>query len=530
MKRYTFVLLSVFVCFTTIYAQSKSAIEFYDTTGSEPASRIGWTGDKDNGHFFVETPGEDGEIKVQKGNLEVNGTVKAAKFEGDGSGLTSLPCSSNGVTEINIANAVVNEDGELVFELSDGETIEAGVVKGADGAAGINWRGTWDNEKTYKKRDAVFYEGSSYYAADDDPAGVPGTDNSWSIIAKKGDKGEPGSGGTGSGVSVTGASIDEDGKLVLELSDGSEIEAGVVKGTDGVDGKDGEDGKDGTNIENALINTKGELVIKLDDGDSINVGVVKGVDGADGKDGSDGEDGTSVSTATIDKDGKLILKLSDGNQITAGVVKESIKDSLILENENAKVKVVTVSGLDEYYTNINSKRISIGCISRGNMPFSTIDAGNASFSNPYGQNISLGSGGISVGHTVDNRYKVAISYDVIKLNNNENETIINGNSITTDTVKSSKVIVDGEALDVPDYVFENNYKLKSLNEVESFIKKHKHLPEVQSAKEIEKNGMDVVKMNLDLLKKVEELTLYMLEQEKKMNKMELEIKSLKNQK
>ncbi|HLV33436.1 MAG TPA: hypothetical protein VKY57_17845 [Chitinispirillaceae bacterium] len=365
---------------------------------------------------------------------------------------------------------------------------------------------------------------------------MPGTDNSWSIIAKKGDKGEPGSGDTGSGTSVTGASINEDGKLVLELSNGSEITAGVVKGTDGVDGKDGEDGKDGvdgkdgTNIENALINTKGELVIKLDDGDSINVGVVKGVDGADGKDGSDGEDGTSVSTATIDKDGKLILKLSDGNQITAGVVKESIKDSLILENENAKVKVVTVSGLDEYYTNINSKRISIGCISRGNMPFSTIDAGNASFSNPYGQNISLGSGGISVGHTVDNRYKVAISYDVIKLNNNENETIINGNSITTDTVKSSKVIVDGEALDVPDYVFENNYKLKSLNEVESFIKKHKHLPEVQSAKEIEKNGMDVVKMNLDLLKKVEELTLYMLEQEKKMNKMELEIKSLKNQK
>ena len=69
---------------------SKSAIEFYDTTGNAPASRIGWTGDKDNGHFFIATPGEEGEIKVQNGNLEVNGTVKAEKFEGDGSGLTGI--------------------------------------------------------------------------------------------------------------------------------------------------------------------------------------------------------------------------------------------------------------------------------------------------------------------------------------------------------------------------------------------------------------------------------------------------------
>ncbi|NLW32411.1 MAG: hypothetical protein GXY77_13250 [Fibrobacter sp.] len=90
MKRYMFVLLSVFICFPTLYAQSKSAIEFYDTTGSEPVSRIGWTGDKDNGHFFIETPDKEDEIKVQNGNLEVNGTVKAAKFEGDGSGLTGI--------------------------------------------------------------------------------------------------------------------------------------------------------------------------------------------------------------------------------------------------------------------------------------------------------------------------------------------------------------------------------------------------------------------------------------------------------
>lgn len=65
-----------------------------------------------------------------------------------------------------------------------------------------------------------------------------------------------------------------------------------------------------------------------------------------------------------------------------------------------------------------------------------------------------------------------------------------------------------------DYVFEKNYKLRPLSEVEQFIKTEKHLPEVPSAIDVEKNGIDVVEMNSTLLKKIEELTLYVIELKK----------------
>jgi hypothetical protein len=73
----------------------------------------------------------------------------------------------------------------------------------------------------------------------------------------------------------------------------------------------------------------------------------------------------------------------------------------------------------------------------------------------------------------------------------------------------------------PDYVFEENYNLPSLTEVESYIKANKHLPEIPSAKEMEEKGINLSEMNMLLLKKVEELTLYILQQEKRITELEL---------
>ena len=78
----------------------------------------------------------------------------------------------------------------------------------------------------------------------------------------------------------------------------------------------------------------------------------------------------------------------------------------------------------------------------------------------------------------------------------------------------------------PDYVFEPDYNLLSLEEINRYVKEHKHLPEVPSAKEMEKSGIQLGEMSMLLLKKVEELTLHqitLLERLQQLEKQNLEL-------
>lgn len=72
-----------------------------------------------------------------------------------------------------------------------------------------------------------------------------------------------------------------------------------------------------------------------------------------------------------------------------------------------------------------------------------------------------------------------------------------------------------------DYVFYPNYKLRPLPEVASYILEHKHLPDVPSAEEVERNGVNVGEMEATLLRKIEELTLYMIEQDRQIQELKL---------
>lgn len=67
----------------------------------------------------------------------------------------------------------------------------------------------------------------------------------------------------------------------------------------------------------------------------------------------------------------------------------------------------------------------------------------------------------------------------------------------------------------PDYVFSSSHKLTSLNALESFIRENQHLPEIPSASEVATKGLNLGEMNAKLLKKIEELTLYIINQNKK---------------
>lgn len=80
-----------------------------------------------------------------------------------------------------------------------------------------------------------------------------------------------------------------------------------------------------------------------------------------------------------------------------------------------------------------------------------------------------------------------------------------------------------------DYVFEEGYKLPTLEEVEKHIKEKGHLQDIPSAKEVEANGIELGEMNKLLLQKIEELTLYMIDQKKETEKQGELIKQLEEQ-
>lgn len=79
----------------------------------------------------------------------------------------------------------------------------------------------------------------------------------------------------------------------------------------------------------------------------------------------------------------------------------------------------------------------------------------------------------------------------------------------------------------PDYVFNKDYKLIPLNELETYIEDNKHLPNMPAAKEVETNGADLGEINRVLVEKVEELTLYMIALDKRMKTLEEENEVLK---
>jgi hypothetical protein len=124
----------------------------------------------------------------------------------------------------------------------------------------------------------------------------------------------------------------------------------------------------------------------------------------------------------------------------------------------------------------------------------------ALYSNPEG-NIGMGTAIIPTG------YKLAVAGNII-----------------ADKIKVKKS-TNGTW---PDFVFRKDYQLLSLSEIEKYVNENSHLPEIPSAAEVEKDGQDLGEMNRLLLKKVEELTLYLIEQNKHIEKQSKDILELKS--
>jgi hypothetical protein len=92
------------------------------------------------------------------------------------------------------------------------------------------------------------------------------------------------------------------------------------------------------------------------------------------------------------------------------------------------------------------------------------------------------------------------------------------------TIRARELKVDMQGAD---FVFEEDYNLRPIEEVEQFVKEKKHLPEIAPAKEMQEKGVNQSEMNQKLLQKIEELTLYLIEQKREIKELRKEIQTLK---
>lgn len=139
-------------------------------------------------------------------------------------------------------------------------------------------------------------------------------------------------------------------------------------------------------------------------------------------------------------------------------------------------------------------------------------------------------------------FSTSITNSMGSVSSNDAVLTVTQGTIVTDTLRATKIVADTIIANVlvttpkwrvvaqlPDYVFDPDYKLKSLEETEAYIMANRHLPHFSSAKEMSEKGVDLTEMNLQLLKTVEEMSLHLVKMNKTMNAQDERIRQLQGQ-
>ncbi|MDP2691325.1 MAG: DUF4215 domain-containing protein [bacterium] len=281
---------------------------------------------------------ESGLDTNRDGNLD-QGEVTSIKYVCNGisgtSGAVWITGSGTPLSPANENDLYLNSDNGNYYMYMSGIWVLQGTLAGADGAS-LVWLGSLASAPSSPALYEAYYdstEGISYV--------FDGT--TWNVLAKDGKNGLPGYSGTDgvncwdlnanglceiasedkngdgvcdaldckglqgpSGTYVSGVTVDLSGSLVLTLSDGTVIDAGVVKGSNGIDGLDGASGAGATVVDN------GDGTVTITDGLGGSTTVRNGTDGADGTNGIDGQNGISITGLSLDPSGNLVVSLSDG--------------------------------------------------------------------------------------------------------------------------------------------------------------------------------------------------------------------------
>ena len=233
-----------------------------------------------------------------------------------------------GATGVGVKSVAIDENGNLVITLTDDTVHNLGKVTGAKGDKGDQGdkgdkgdKGDAGATGVGVKSVTIDEDGNLIITLTDDTV-----HNAGKVIGDKGEQGNQGDKGDkgdkgDTGIGVKSVTIDEYGNLIITLTDDTVHNAGKVNASNG------ENGADGVDIENAVVDENGNLIITLTDGTVYNLGNVtgakgdKGDAGKDGQDGQNGQDGsngsnglngTGIQSAHIDADGNLIITFTDG--------------------------------------------------------------------------------------------------------------------------------------------------------------------------------------------------------------------------
>lgn len=177
---------------------------------------------------------------------------------------------------------------------------------------------------------------------------------------------------------------------------------------------------------------------------------------------------------------------------------------------------------------VNNGKVGIGTYS----PYGKLDINYA------GGQVRL-SGGTVAGGVWTNAIDILYLADWNTGTKGLNINMSNGNVGIGTFIPDYKLTVNGKikaeevqvVVDVPaDYVFEDDYELAPLDELEKFVRLNKHLPGIPNAEQIKTNGWQVGEMNNKLLEKVEELTLYMIQLRKENEELKIRIEKIEREK
>ena len=257
--------------------------------------------DKDSGATFIPSVSEEGIISwTNDKKLPNPKPVNIMGIKGE-----------NGEDGVSVIKAELNDQGELVFTLSNSTTYNIGIIKGEKGDKGEDGINGIDGENGKDGIGIVSVEINENQElvimlsdnTEHNLGVAKGEKGDTGLQGEKGDKGDKGEDGLTPFINILG-----------NWQIGDKDTNVKAKGEDGINGENGKNGEDGRGIASIRINESGELCITYTDTEEINLGKVIG------DNGQNGENGISITKTEINANGELIVYYSNDSNQNLGVI------------------------------------------------------------------------------------------------------------------------------------------------------------------------------------------------------------------